>query len=203
MHEVYEPTDGSKNRTDEVCKKLCHWNIDSEHICTLLVSTHCIEIAPKLCPSEDKEKNYNHENCNKYPRFYICRNVFSNFINRTHSRNIDACFNKLYESFVLNIELCCIYNGCHTFCKEHARKGNDEWLNVKECNKESKHLSKTVENSVLLMNKQLIRLYQNLHFLPKKPQIICKNTGNGGRVHSHLCGYGCTTCLPVIPHYLL
>ena len=55
MEEEEISADACTETAENVCQELCELNVDTEHVCALVVIADCVEITSELCPFEETE----------------------------------------------------------------------------------------------------------------------------------------------------
>ena len=60
MEEEEISADACTETAENVCQELCELNVDTEHVCALVVTADCVEITSELCPFEETEEKDNY-----------------------------------------------------------------------------------------------------------------------------------------------
>ena len=77
MEEEEISADPGAESAEDVCKELGELDVDTKHVCALVVAADRIEITAEFCPSQKDEKDDNDCETDNYADFGGCRNEFS------------------------------------------------------------------------------------------------------------------------------
>src|SRR5699024_9807072 len=145
--EIDETANTCQGAAQQVCQELGTSDVDAQHICTVHIATHSIEVPTQFTPTEQNKQHNHNQKRNHHTRLYIRRHIFTQLIDRTHAGNINPGSLQSFKCLMLDIELGCVDNGSHTFGKEHTSQrhnkglnfqiGNQVALNQTECNADS------------------------------------------------------------------